>query len=130
MVDSEGDACTTQYQCDQKRSELGIATFVPGTFPTNGCFSKMGVNGLVAYWSDGGGTEEISRAELPGIPERITCDGGASTAAVVSGSQAIDYPEYIVMEESESAKSSAFSVKSRFFAGRDESDPSIDSDKL
>ena len=72
----------------------------------------MGVNGLVAYWSDGGGTEEISRAELPGIQERITCDGGASTAAVVSGSQAIDYLEYIVMEESESAMSSAFSVKS------------------
>jgi hypothetical protein len=111
-VDSEGGACTTQDQCNQKRSELGIATFVPGTFPTKGCFSKMGVYGLVAYWSEGGTAEDISRSELPGIQERITCGGGATTTAVVSESQAIDYPEYIVMEESERAKSSAFSVKS------------------
>ena len=72
----------------------------------------MGVYGLVAYWSEGGTAEEISRSELPGIQERITCGGGATTTAVVSESQAIDYPEYIVMEEIERAKSSAFSVKS------------------
>ncbi len=93
--------------------ELGIATFVPGSFPTKGCFSKMVVYELVAYWGVGGTAEEMSRSELPGIQERITCEDNASApAAGVSESQAIDYPEYIVADEIESAENGPFSVKS------------------
>jgi hypothetical protein len=77
-----GGTCTTQDQCDEKRLELGIKTFVPGTFPTKGCFSKTGVNGLVAYWSEGGTAEEMSSTDLPGVQERIMCDGDGSTPPV------------------------------------------------
>jgi hypothetical protein len=80
-VDSEVETCATQDQCDQKRLELGIETFVPGTFLTKGCFSKTGVNGLVAYWSEGGTAEEMSITDLPGVQERITCDGDGATSA-------------------------------------------------
>ncbi len=73
--------CTTQDQCDKKRLELGIETFVPGTFSTKGCFSKTGVNGLVAYWSEGGTADEISSTNLPGVQERIACEGDGSTSA-------------------------------------------------
>jgi hypothetical protein len=81
-VDSDGGTCTAQDQCDQKRLELGIETFVPGTFPTKGCFSKTGVNGLVAYWSEGGTAEEMSSTDLPGVQERITCEGDKPTPPV------------------------------------------------
>ncbi len=74
-VDSEGETCTAQDQCDMKRLELGIEIFVSGTFPTKGCFSKTGINGTVAYWSEGGTAEEMSSTALPGVQERITCEG-------------------------------------------------------
>ena len=80
-VDTDGGICTAEDQCDMKRLELGIETFVPGTFPTKGCFSKTGVNGVVAYWSEGGTAEEISSTDLPGVQERITCEGVGSTSA-------------------------------------------------
>ena len=81
-VDSDGGTCTAQDKCDQKRLELGIETFVPGTFPTKGCFSKTGVNGLVAYWSEGGTAEEMSSTDLPGVQERIMCEGDKPTPPV------------------------------------------------
>jgi hypothetical protein len=56
-----------------KRLNLGIDTFVVETFPTKGCFSKVGV---VAYWSHSGTPKEMSTINLPGIKERITCEGG------------------------------------------------------
>jgi hypothetical protein len=83
VVDTGSDICTTQDQCDQKRSELGIGTFVPGSFPTKGCFSKEGENGVVAYWSEGGTDVEMSTTDLPGVQERITCEGVPPTGDVV-----------------------------------------------
>jgi hypothetical protein len=80
VVDDGGDVCVTQDQCDAKRSDLGIERFVAGIFPTKGCFSKAGVNGVVAYWSDGGTSEEMSIIDLPGVQERIACEGGGGTS--------------------------------------------------
>ncbi|KAL3808109.1 hypothetical protein ACHAXA_001015 [Cyclostephanos tholiformis] len=79
VADTDGGTCTTKDQCDVKRSELGIEKFLSGSFPTKGCFSKAGVNGVIAYWSDGGTLEEMSSIDLPGVQERITCGGDAST---------------------------------------------------
>jgi hypothetical protein len=89
VVDADGDVCTTQEQCDKKRLDLGIETFVAGIFPTKGCFSKAGSNGVVAYWSDGGTSEEMSTIDLPGVQERIACEGtSTSPPACESGPMA------------------------------------------
>jgi hypothetical protein len=78
-ADVEAETCTTQDQCNIKWLELGIESFFPGTFPMKGCFSKMGVNGVVAYWSEGGTSKEMSTTDLPGVQERITCEGDKRT---------------------------------------------------
>jgi len=80
--DGDGDAgetttaCTTSSECDEKRLEMGLTKFVPGDYPSKGCFSKN----EIAYWSDGS-VEDISVADLPGVQERIWCDAGTETVA-------------------------------------------------
>jgi len=77
--DGDGDsettttACTTPSACDRKRLELGMTKFSTGDYPSKGCFSKNGK----AYWgSDGTETmQDISTVDLPGVQERIWCDG-------------------------------------------------------
>mmetsp|Transcript_1379 Transcript_1379/g.3032 ORF Transcript_1379/g.3032 Transcript_1379/m.3032 type:complete len:694 (-) Transcript_1379:93-2174(-) len=69
-------ACTTSSECDEKRLEMGLTKFVPGDYPSKGCFSKN----EIAYWSDGS-VEDISVADLPGVQERIWCDAGTETVA-------------------------------------------------
>ncbi len=36
---------------------------------------------MVAYWSEGGTADEISSTDLPGVQERITCEGDGSASA-------------------------------------------------
>lgn len=71
FVSTEEVTCETREACDRKRAEMGIDSFLSGNFPTKGCFSKR----ERAYWSDGGTDEERSRTDLPGIQERILCNG-------------------------------------------------------
>ncbi|KAL9185022.1 hypothetical protein ACHAXT_002799 [Thalassiosira profunda] len=62
--------CTTREQCDQKRLEMGIASFRAGAYPTKGCFAKGGN----AYWGIGGSDEDRSKPDLPGQQARIFCN--------------------------------------------------------
>lgn len=77
------DTCNTKDQCDKSRLELGIASILQGNFPTKGCFSKMDSDGTItAFWSEGGTADEMSRANLPGVQERIFCHGDSVTTTV------------------------------------------------
>ena len=68
----EEKACVTQSQCDNKRQEMNIDTFLVGAYPTAGCFSKNGV----AYWGTGDGS--LSSSPLSGSKERIWCNDSSS----------------------------------------------------
>mmetsp|Transcript_29640 Transcript_29640/g.62960 ORF Transcript_29640/g.62960 Transcript_29640/m.62960 type:complete len:867 (-) Transcript_29640:380-2980(-) len=68
----------SRLECDEKRLEMGMATLSAGNYPTKGCFSKSGA----AYWGSGGSAAEMSRADLPGVQERIWCDKGAGKPSV------------------------------------------------
>ena len=68
----EEKACVTQSQCDNKRQEMNIDTFMVGAYPTPGCFSKNGV----AYWGTGDGS--LSSSPLSGSKERIWCNDSSS----------------------------------------------------
>jgi hypothetical protein len=67
--------CVTEAECKEASLAMGIEKFITGTFPTKGCFEKYnaGDGTKVAYWSEGGTKEEMSKSKLPGIQERITC---------------------------------------------------------
>ena len=67
--------CMTEAECKEASLAMGIEKFITGTFPTKGCFEKYntGDGTKVAYWSEGGTKEEMSKSKLPGIQERITC---------------------------------------------------------
>lgn len=76
----EDSACTSQEKCNQMRLEMGISSFQVGDYPTKGCFSKNGANGVVAYWGRGGSSDEMSSSNVGGIRERLWCK--ESSAAV------------------------------------------------
>jgi len=64
--------CLTEGDCDEMRQKMGIATFLAGSnYPSDGCFLKNGI----AYWGSGGSMEDISKPVLPGVRERIWCEG-------------------------------------------------------
>lgn len=81
-ADETSGTCTTRAQCNQKRLEMGVSKFVWGIYSTKGCFSKMNDKGeYVAFWSSGGTTEEMSKSDLPGVQERIVCEGTARSTS-------------------------------------------------
>ena len=63
-------ACMTKMDCDMARQQKGFARFNVGVYPTKGCFSKNGI----AFFGTGGTVAQKSRADLPGIQERIYCE--------------------------------------------------------
>ncbi len=82
--------CASEMACDDQRQQLGLTRFEVGEFPMKGCFSKSGI----AYWSTGGSAEDESRADLPGIQERIWCDDAKQpdatpTPSITAGSTEI-----------------------------------------
>jgi hypothetical protein len=68
--------CMTEAEC-KEASLARYEKFITGTFPTKGCFDKYNAgDGMkVAYWSEGGTKEEMSKSKLPGMQERIMCVG-------------------------------------------------------
>jgi len=74
--------CTTRAECDEMRQRMGISHFYEGSFPTKGCFSKLGR----AYWgTTDGSVEELSSGDLPGVRERIWCEDISVAAATETG---------------------------------------------
>jgi hypothetical protein len=102
--------CTTRAECDEVRQRMGIAHFYEGSFPTKGCFSKLGR----AYWGTDGSVEELSSGDLPGVRERIWCEDISVAAATERGPSntvsALQLGDTDHMQR-ESATSSASSIK-------------------
>merc|ERR1719356_650035 len=70
-------ACLTAAECRARSEELGYASFAfisGANLPSRGCFTK----GDKAYFAGGGTAEEVSRADLAGLQERLWCDPGGS----------------------------------------------------
>jgi hypothetical protein len=69
--------CMTEAECKEASLARGYDKFITGIFPTKGCFDKYNAgDGMkVAYWSEGGTKEEMSKSKLPGMQERIMCVG-------------------------------------------------------
>ncbi len=66
------NVCTTEEACDAKRKELGFTAFyVDSAYPTKGCFYKNDK----AFFGTGGTDFDMATEDLPGIQERIWCDG-------------------------------------------------------
>lgn len=73
QVAQAASACVSADECEAKATELGLADFYVGDFPTKGCFRKNGK----AYFS-GGSDEEMSTTGLDGEQKRIWCGGDSS----------------------------------------------------
>mmetsp|Transcript_2783 Transcript_2783/g.5924 ORF Transcript_2783/g.5924 Transcript_2783/m.5924 type:complete len:168 (+) Transcript_2783:148-651(+) len=84
VASAANNPCLTQEACDAARQEMGIETFYIDEltlyideFPTKGCFGKNDK----AFFSIGT-EDEMSVDELPGVQERIWCDGGDSNDSI------------------------------------------------
>ena len=81
--DYETHVCLTEADCRaQARSEGLELQLVGGPKLSKGCFRKGDKN--VAYWGEGGTTEDISTPHLPGVQKRLYCNSS------VSGKEAIE----------------------------------------
>jgi len=67
-------ACLVEEDCAAAASRMGME-FSSGLFSTSGCFSKKNK----AYFSPGT-EDEMTKAALPGVQERIYCDGAEANA--------------------------------------------------
>lgn len=86
---STGGTCITEAECRETSTGLGFESFVTGTFPTKGCFYKMGAKDgkITTYWSEGGTMEEMSKSELPGIQERIVCGSDNESTPTIGATE-------------------------------------------
>merc|ERR1719253_2145314 len=62
--------CLTRLQCRSQATQLGLSFTVQDGFLTKGCLERAGQ----AIWSPGT-VEDMSKASLPGLQQRIWCDG-------------------------------------------------------
>lgn len=76
--------CLTEEECQQKFLAMNTGgSFSVGEYPYKGCILKN-ING---FFGVGGTVEEMSVAELRGIPERIWCDAVTISTVTNSPSQ-------------------------------------------
>ena len=76
----DATVCLTKDECTAAANALGVGTVQEGDYPSKGCFSKGGR----VFFSEGS-IEDMSTTELPGMQERIFCDG-SGTNKIVSAS--------------------------------------------
>ena len=80
---AETNVCRTAADCKaQARSEGLHIQLLDGPRISKGCFIKKNV----AYWNEGGTTEEISTPNMPGALKRMYCvdDGGYVSKLAIS----------------------------------------------
>jgi len=65
--------CLTESQCNKQRIKMGIPDvhYYINNFHHHGCFEK---NNKV-FWGRGGSDADKATSPLPGIQERVWCDG-------------------------------------------------------
>lgn len=109
---SSGDlataACVTQQECDERRQELGIASFVIGEYTTKGCFTNIGDLGVAFFGT--GGTEEDKATpskELAGGQERIWCTNKETLTTISAVSTPTGVSASVVESITESATASS-----------------------
>lgn len=74
--------CMTREECDVRRQELGFSSFyVDASYPSKGCFSKNDK----AFFGLGGTDEEMGKADLPGLQERIWCERSVEAIPELEG---------------------------------------------
>lgn len=67
-VEEKDTICLIKEACSTRARQMGIDVFLPGNYPTKGCYSKNGKS----YWSVGN-KSEMSTTNLPGVQKRIFC---------------------------------------------------------
>lgn len=80
LIPASSIVCVTEEQCQQKFLAMNTGgSFSVGEYPYKGCILKN-ING---FFGTGGTVEEMSVAELSGIPERIWCDAVTVTENLI-----------------------------------------------
>ena len=93
-------ACLTKDECTAAANALGVGSVVEGVYPSKGCFSKGGR----VFFSEGS-IEDMSTTELPGMQERIICDGSGTNK--IASASTLPSNEDLIVKNVDQLSSSA-----------------------
>ena len=99
------EVCLTKDECTAAANALGVGTVEEGDYPSKGCFSKGGR----VFFSEGS-IEDMSTTELPGMQERIFCDGSGTNK--IASASTLPSNENLIVENVDQLSSSAMMLLS------------------